>query len=86
MKHNLMATANAMAVTVGFIYIACALSVALFPAFFKTVATSWFHGLDLGAIWTGEPRGNFILGLLTAAGESWLVGYIFGWTYNKFVK
>lgn len=86
MKHNVMATANATAITVGFIYIACALLVAVSPAFFKTVAVSWFHGMDLNSIWTGEPRGNFILGLVTAMGGSWLVGYVFAQAYNKFVK
>ncbi len=86
MKHNLMATANAMAITVGFIYVACALLVALFPELFKAVASSWFHGMDLAAIWTGAPRGNFVLGLVSAMGGSWLVGYIFAWTYNRFIK
>lgn len=86
MKHNEMATANATAVTVGIIYIACALLVALFPEFFKAVASSWFHGMDLTAVWAGAPRGNYILGIITAMGGSWLVGYIFAASYNKFVK
>lgn len=87
-EHKLSITgwANASAVVVGFVYAACALSVALFPVFFKVVATSWFHGIDLEAVWTGAPRGNFILGLVTATAGSWLVGYIFAWSYNKFVK
>lgn len=86
MKHNVMATANATAITVGVIYIACALLVAIFPEFFRAVATSWFHGFDLGQFWTGEARGNYFLGLVSAMGGSWLVGYLFAWTYNKFVK
>ncbi len=86
MKHNVMATANALALTTGFVYIACALLVALSPTFFKVVASSWFHGMDLASIWTGAPRGNFFLGLVTAMGGSWLVGYLFALTYNKFVK
>jgi hypothetical protein len=86
MKHNLVATANATAITVGFVYIACALLVALFPAFFKLIANSWFHGMDLSVVWTGTPRGNFVLGLISAMLASWPVGYIFAWTYNRFVK
>lgn len=86
MKHNEMATANATAITVGVIYVACALLVALFPEFFKAVSVSWFHGFDLGQFWTGETRGNYLLGLISAMAGSWAVGYIFAWTYNKFVK
>ena len=86
MKHNVMATANATAVTVGFIYVVCALSIALFPGISKNVAVSWFHGMDLGSIWTGEPRGNFVLGLVTAVAGSWITGYVFAWSYNRFVK
>ena len=86
MKHNEMTTANALAVTMGSIYVACALLVAVFPAFFRTVATSWFHGWNMELLWTGAPRGNFILGLVSSMVGSWLVGYLFAWTYNKFLK
>ena len=86
MKHNLMATANALAATVGFIYVACALLVAVMPGFFRTIAASWFHGWNMEVLWTGEPRGNFVLGLISAMAGSWVVGYVFAWTYNKFIK
>lgn len=86
MKLKENAWANASALTVGFIYVACALLVAVFPELFKAIAVSWFHGMDLAQIWTGEPRGNFVLGLISAVGGAWLVGYIFAWFYNKFVK
>ena len=86
MKHNLMATANATAITVGFIYVACALLVALVPEFFRSIAISWFHGWNMELLWTGAPRGNFFLGLVSTMVGSWLVGYVFALTYNKFVK
>ncbi len=86
MKHNTAATANAMAITVGAIYVVCALAVALFPEFSKSAAIAWFHGIDIGKIWTGEARGNFVLGFLTSVGGSWLVGYLFASSYNRFVK
>ena len=84
MKHNVMATANAMAVTVGFIYVSCAFLVTISPEFFKSVATSWFHGMDLSVVWTGTPRGNFVLGLVSAMIGSWVVGWVFAVAYNKF--
>ncbi len=86
MKHNVIATANALAVTMGFVYIACALLVAFIPDLFRLVATSWFHGWNMEVLWTGTPRSNYVLGLVSAMAGSWIVGYVFAWTYNKFVK
>jgi len=86
MKHNVMATANALALTIGFIYIACAALVTISSEFFRTIATSWFHGIDLSSVWTGAPRGNFVLGLVSAMGGSWTVGWVFAFVYNKFSK
>ena len=86
MKLNVTAWANASAVVVGVIYVVCALLVAIFPDGMKIVATSWFHGMDLSVLWTGAPRSNYVLGLLTAVGGSWLTGWLFTWVYNKFTK
>lgn len=83
MKLNEVAWANASAIITGIVYVVCAASVAIFPDISKNVALSWFHGMDLGAIWTGAPRGNFLLGLLTAMGGTWLVGWGFAWLYNR---
>ena len=86
MKHNVMATANALAVTMGFLYVACALLVAVLPEFFRSVASSWFHGWNMELLWTGVPRQNFVLGLVSAMAVSWIIGWVFAITYNKFVK
>lgn len=86
MKLNEKALANTSALLVGIVYIVCAFLVAVFPDLFRVIAESWFHGIDLGEIWTGAPRGNFIVGLITAASGSWLTGWAFAWIYNKLVK
>lgn len=86
MKLNEKAWANASAVFIGIVYVFCALAVVLFPGIAKNVAGSWFHGIDLGLIWTGGVRSNFLLGLVTAVGLSWLVGWLFAWLYNKLAK
>lgn len=87
MKHELNATANALAVTVGVIYIVCALSVVLLPDLTMTIAQSWFHGLDLSKISVFNVSvGSFILGLVTAVAGSWVIGYVFASAYNYFVK
>ena len=66
MKLNEQAFANASAILTGLVYLVCSLLVALFPEFFRIVGQSWFHGVDLSLIWTGTPRGNFVLGFITA--------------------
>jgi len=86
MKHNELATASALSVTVGFVYLACALLVVLFPQFFRLIATSWFHGWNTELLWTGTARPNFILGLVSAMAGSWIVGWVFAVSYNKFVR
>lgn len=86
MKLNEQAFANASAIVTAVVYIACSLLVALFPGVFKIVSQSWFHGIDLGLIWTGSPRGNFLIGFITAVIGTWLAGWIFAWVYNQFVK
>jgi hypothetical protein len=86
LKHNLIATANALAATVGFVYIACALFIWFLPELSRSVTASWFHGIDLNQLWTGTASGNFVTGFISAVVGAWIVGYIFAWTYNRFVK
>ncbi len=86
MKLNEMAWANASAVLVGIVYVFCSAAVALLPELSKTVAQSWVHGIDFGSVWTADPRGNFVLGLITAVGLTWLAGWIFAFTYNQLVR
>ena len=86
MKLKETAWANAIAISTGVIYVACAAFVAILPNVSKAVMLSWFHGINLETLWTGAPRGNFILGLTTSAVGTWLMGYLFAKTYNKFSK
>lgn len=86
MKLNEKALANALAIFMGLVYVLCALFVTLLPDLSRLVATSWFHGIDLSLIWTGEGRPNFVLGLISAVGLSWLSGWAFASTYNKLAK
>ena len=78
--------ANAAAAVTGIVYVVCSLLVVVFPEFFKMVSQSWFHGIDIGLIWTGSPRGNFLLGIISAVIGMWLTGYAFAWLYNQFSK
>ena len=85
-KINELVLANASAAVTGIVYVVCSLSVAVFPEFSKVVGQSWFHGMDIGLIWTGSPRGNFLLGLISAVIGMWLVAWFFAWLYNRLAK
>ena len=86
MKLNEHAFANASAIIIGVVYVVCSFLVVVFPEFFKMVSQSWFHGIDIGLIWTGSPRGNFLLGLISAVIGMWLTGWAFARAYNQFSK
>jgi hypothetical protein len=85
MKFNVIAFANASAIFMAFVYLVCGLGVLIMPGFSRTLAQSWFHGLDLSQVWSGSAfSGNFLLGLVSAAILTWLAGWVFAWTYNLF--
>lgn len=86
MKLNVTAWANASAVFMGIVYLVCALLVSTLPDLSRLVAGSWFHGLNIDLIWTGAPRPNFLLGLISAVALSWISGWVFAWLYNKLAK
>lgn len=87
MKHNQTASANAVAVTIAFIYIVCALTVVVAPEFSMAVAQSWFHGIDIATIRAYNiSAGSFVLGIVTATAGGWIVGYVFASLYNTFLK
>lgn len=86
MKHDPMATANATAVTVGFIAVVCALAILLAPELSLGIAQSWFHGIDLGKIRmaVNPSAGSLLYGWVTATIGGWVVGYVFASAYNLF--
>lgn len=87
MKHNVSATANAAAVTIGIFYVVCRLLVGLFPGLMFAAAQSLLHGMALTQVGTWNlSLGNFLLGLLTSMVSAWFVGYIFAITYNSLAK
>lgn len=87
MKHNPVVTANAAALTIAVVYVICAVSILLFPGLSMTVAQSWFHGLDLSKISAFNVTFESAMqGFITATIGSWLVGYLFGWSLEKFSK
>ena len=78
----------ALAVTVGIIYVVCAVAVALFPdgtlAFFST----WAHGVDLTLVKRPATKpltaGEWIYGFVSAVAAGYLAGALYGWARNLF--
>ena len=89
MKHEPNATANAAAVTVGVLYVACRVLVLVVPDLFLAVTRTWFHGIDISQIAATSAAadlGSFALGLVTSVAGAWAVGYLFAWSYNYFAR
>lgn len=86
MKLNEVSFGHASAVVVAVFYVGCALLVAVLPDLFRAISQSWFHGIDIGSIWTGSSRGNFVLGLVSAVVLGWVSGWGFARVYNKLTK
>ena len=85
MRHDPKATANALAVFIGVLYLVCGFFVAVFPGMTRAVTISWFHGIDIGKIWSVKPfPGNFLLGLVSAIITAWVSGWAFASIYNRF--
>ena len=81
-------TGAALAVTVGMVYLVCAVAVALFPdgtlAFFNT----WLHGLDLTLVKRPATKpltaAEWIYGFVSAVTAGFLAGALYGWARNLF--
>ena len=78
----------ALAVTVGVVYVVCAIAVALSPdgalAFFNT----WLHGVDLSLVKRPAAKplaaAEWIFGFVSAVVAGYLAGALYGWLRNLF--
>lgn len=87
MKHEPTVTANAVAATTAVVFVSCRTLVGFFPDAFFAIAQSWFHGIQLSKLDAFDlTLSSFVLGLVSASVTAWLIGYLFAWTYNWFLK
>lgn len=87
MKHNMMATANALAIVTAVVYVVCRVAFLVAPELSMAVVQSWFHGFSISTLAAPTvTTESFVLGFVTSAGAAWLVGYFFVWTYNKLAR
>lgn len=85
MKHNPKATANALAIVGGGIYLICAVWTLLARSSFMVVMNTWTHGIELSALPTRTlDLGTLLIGFITFVLAAWISGYAFVVIYNKF--
>lgn len=87
MKHNLKATANAVAVVGGGLYIICAFWTMISKESFLGIMSTWTHSLDMNALPQKTPDfSSLIIGFVTFVATFWMVGYAFAACCNYFAK
>lgn len=85
--HNPKATANALAVVGGALYIICAVWTLVSRGSFLSLMGSWAHSIDTNALPQKTPDlGLFFIGFVTFVLAVWVVGYAFAACYNFFVE
>ena len=84
MKNLKIKLANTLALSMGVIWILCALIVWMLPDFSMQVMIWWMHGLDMSALGDWDLTfGSLVYGGLTAILVSWLSGFVIGWSWEK---
>lgn len=87
LPHHPAATANALAVVSGALYVVCAAWVSFSRPTFMGMMGTWFHGINYQAIpYAPMMFTGIATGFLTFVIAAWLVGYAFAWMYNWFLS
>lgn len=87
MKHDPKATANALAVVGGALYLICAVWTLVSRSSYMGVMNTWAHGIQLSALPAKTLDMNtLLLGFVTFTLTAWVSGYAFAYFYNYFAK
>ena len=87
MNHDPKATANALAVVAGGLYLVCAVWTLISRSSYMGVMNTWAHGIELSDLPSKTPdMGTLLIGFVTFVLAAWVTGYAFAYTYNYFVK
>lgn len=85
--HNPKATANALAVVGGGLYILCAIWTLISRASYLGMMSTWAHSLDMNALPQKAPDfGTLVIGFVTFTLFAWVTGYAFAVCYNYFAQ
>lgn len=87
MKLERTILANAFALATAILWVICSLIIAVLPGLSWTVSNWWAHGLLTGvrSSWSWTLP-NFLLGGVTLTASAWVMGYVFGWSWEKMSK
>lgn len=87
MKHDPKATANALAVVGGVLYVICAVWTFVSKESYLGLMSTWAHSLDMNALpQKTSDFGTLVIGFVTFVLTAWVVGYTFAVCYNHFAK
>ncbi len=87
MKHEPKGTANAMAFIAGVWYVLCVLWVVFSKGSYMGMMSTWFHGVDYGALPTADlAMSSALTGFMSFVVFAWISGYMFAVAYNHFLK
>lgn len=85
--HNPKATANALAVVGGVLYIICAAWTLISKESFMGLMGSWAHSIDVNALpQKTSDFGALTIGFVTFTIVAWVTGFCFAHCYNYFAK
>lgn len=85
--HNPKATANALAVVGGGLYVICAAWTLISRTSYLGMMSTWAHSLDMNALPQKTPDFvTLVIGLVTFVIAAWLTGYAFAVCYNYFAE
>ena len=83
-------TGAAFAVVIAVVYVACVISVLLFPDACLAFANNWMHAIDLTLIKRPASKplsfNDWGAGFATAIVAGFLAGAIYGWAQNFFAR
>ena len=84
-KLNKKRVAYSLAFVFGIVYLVCAILVAIAPFWTLNVFGALFHGIDITQIArTSVSLTSTILGLIEVIVIGYMIGWLFGYFYNKF--
>jgi len=87
MKFDKIVLANAFALATVILWVVCSIFVFLLPSLSMEITGWWMHGLDLSSLGSFQLTiTNFLIGGITLTIAFWVIGYIFGWSWEKMNK
>ncbi len=84
MKFSALVFANALALTGAILWVACVLVAMIFPGLYQAGANLLALGSGIGHL--NLNLVSAVFGGILFTGISWVSGYLFGWSLQKFAR